>query len=61
MWNIRIDENRPYHKWRQNTGPDTIEPTGKTIVNLALNPVSLKISPDSKNSVTVNYVVKERQ
>jgi uncharacterized protein (TIGR00159 family) len=40
---------------------DTIKNSGEITVNLALNMVSLKIAPDSKDKITVNYVVKKRQ
>ena len=40
---------------------DAIRTTGKMTVNIALNPVSLKIAPDSKEKITVYYMVKERQ
>ena len=39
---------------------DNIDKSGTTTVSLALNPVSLKIAPDSKNKITIKYVVKER-
>jgi diadenylate cyclase len=40
---------------------DAIRTTGKMTVNIALNPVSLKIAPDSKEEITVYFIVKERQ
>lgn len=39
---------------------DNIKKSGTTLVNLALNPASLKISPGSKDKIKVNYVVKKR-
>ncbi|MFC1822648.1 diadenylate cyclase [Thermodesulfobacteriota bacterium] len=40
---------------------DKIKKSGTMEVKLALNPASLKIAPDSKDKVTVEYVVEERQ
>jgi diadenylate cyclase len=37
-----------------------IRKSGSITVNLALSPASLKFSPDAKDKVTVNFVVKER-
>jgi len=40
---------------------DVVRGTGTMTVRLVLNPVSLKIAPDSKDKITVSYVVKERR
>ena len=40
---------------------DAIRTTGKMTVNIALNPVSLKIAPDSTDKITIHFVVKQRQ
>ena len=40
---------------------DKIEKSGTMEVKLALNPASLKITPESKDKVTIEYVVEERQ
>jgi uncharacterized protein (TIGR00159 family) len=39
---------------------DNIKRSGTATVNLALNPASLKASPDSKDKVKVSYTVKKR-
>ena len=39
---------------------DNIKETGSTMVNLALNPASLKIAPGSKDKIKVAYVVKPK-
>jgi hypothetical protein len=40
---------------------DNIRESGTVTARLALNPASLRIAPDSKDRVTINYVVKERE
>jgi hypothetical protein len=39
---------------------DDLEGEGTIAVNLALNPASLKIAPNSKEKVTITYVTKFR-
>jgi uncharacterized protein (TIGR00159 family) len=39
---------------------DNIKETGSALVNLALNPASLKIAPGSKDKIKVAYVVKPK-
>ena len=39
---------------------DNIDKSGAITAKLALNPASLRIAPNSKNRITINYVVKER-
>lgn len=46
--------------YTQKVPMDNIRESGSLVVNLALNPASLKIAPGSKDRVTVEYTVKER-
>jgi uncharacterized protein (TIGR00159 family) len=46
--------------YTQKVPVDNIERSGITTVNLALQPASLKIAPDSEDKIAVRYVVKER-
>jgi hypothetical protein len=39
---------------------DDLIQTGSMTVNLALNPASLKVGPDSVGAVTLAYIVKIR-
>ena len=39
---------------------NNLESKGSITANLALNPASLKIAPDSKEKVTITYVTKLR-
>ncbi len=39
---------------------DNMATSGTTIVNLALNPASLKMAPDSEDKITLKYLVKKR-
>jgi YbbR domain-containing protein len=39
---------------------DNLEVKGTITANLALNPASLKIAPDSKENVTITYLTKLR-
>jgi uncharacterized protein (TIGR00159 family) len=39
---------------------DNIDKSGTIVANLALNPASLRITSNSKNKITINYIVKER-
>ncbi len=39
---------------------DNLTSTGTITVGLALNPASLKIAPDSKDRITVKYVVRKK-
>ena len=47
--------------YTEKVSVDHFKETGTMSVKLALNPASLKIAPDSKDRVTVQYVVKERE
>ena len=46
--------------YTKKVGLDNIKETGSTMVNLALNPASLKIAPGSKDKIKVAYVVKPK-
>ena len=40
---------------------DNIQESGNITLNPVLEPASLKIASDSKNKITVSYVIKPRQ
>ena len=46
--------------YTQKVPIEQIEKTGTITVNLALHPATLKIAPGSEDSITVQYVAKER-
>lgn len=47
--------------YTEKVSVDNMKRTGAISVKLALNPASLKIAPDSKDRVTVQYVLKKRE
>jgi len=47
--------------YTEKVSVDNMKRTGTISVKLALNPASLKIAPDSKDRVIVQYVVKRRE
>jgi len=46
--------------YTEKVSVDTLKKTGTITANLALNPASLKIAPESKDKITVRYKTEER-
>jgi YbbR domain-containing protein len=40
---------------------DNLKGNGELTANLVLNPASVKIAPDSKNKVTIQYLIRSRE